>query len=300
MLKVWLSGSSGFVGSAVVKVLPKHNFQVTRITNSKEVRTDASYVNYANRENIRTLLKKEGCPDVLFHLGWGNVYEPQSPIHLSQNLDEFKIFLDELYENGLKKAILVGSSSEYGSREGCLVENAEPIGRLTNYAQAKIEACHYGFESAKKYNKVFIHVRLFHTLGAGDRQSSLINQLYKSFRESAVLNLSPCDQFRDYIALDDATEGIVRISKINSSEIVNLGSGNKIQLKELIQMFWSKLDASPDLLRFGAHARPSHEPVQPPSYASLDKLKRLTGWQPTLSIEEAVSRTIDELKARLK
>jgi nucleoside-diphosphate-sugar epimerase len=297
-LKAWVTGSRGFVGSSLVKSLPKHGFTVTCVTNSRPVQKKGVYVNYGSRESILSVIDAEGVPDVLFHLGWGSVYEPQSPVHLDQNLANTKTLLDELYENGLHKAILIGSSSEYGSREGCLSETDPPVGQLTNYAQAKLEACRYGLDAASKYNKIFIHVRLFHILGVGDRQDSLINQLYKSYCDSTALGLTACEQFRDYIYLSDAVDGIIRISEIDSSEIINLGSGRKIQLKELIKLFWDKLGAPTELLRFGAHERPSHEPVQPPCYASLDKLRRMTNWQPTLSIEEGILKTISELKGR--
>jgi len=297
--KAWVTGSRGFVGSALIKSLRKHDFSVTCITNSRPVEDNALYANYESRESIRSVIDAEGVPDVLFHLGWGDVYEPQSPSHLHENVVNTRNLLDELYQHGLAKAILVGSSSEYGSREGCLSENDPPIGRITNYAQGKLAACRYGFEAASKHKRTFIHVRLFHTLGAGVRQSSLINQLYKSYCDSTVLGLSACDQFRDYIHLSDAVEGIMRISSIDSSEIVNLGSGHKIQLRDLIEIFWRQLGAPTELIRFGAHQRPAHEPVQPPCYASLDKLRRLTNWQPIVSIEEGITRTIAELKARL-
>jgi nucleoside-diphosphate-sugar epimerase len=240
MLKAWVTGSSGFVGSELAALLPQRDFHVTRVTNSKSPHKGAVYVDYESRESVRSTLDSEGIPDVLFHLGWGKVYEPQSPAHLNQNFLNTKNLMDVLYENGLGKFILVGSSSEYGSREGCLTEDDSPIGRLTNYAQGKIKACHYGFEVAKKYNKVFVHVRLFHTLGAGNRETSLINQLFKNACDSKVMNLSPCDQFRDYIYLSDVAEGMIKASTFDSSEIINLGSGKNIQLKDLVKMFWEK------------------------------------------------------------
>lgn len=298
MLKAWVTGSRGFVGSALVKLLVNSDFDVTRVTNSSINCSDLLCVNYSNKECIRDAIKLNGIPDVLFHLGWGNVYEPQSSIHLGQNLQDTKNLLDVLYENGLKKAILVGSSSEYGSRDGYLAEVDPPVGRLTNYAQGKIAACHYGFESAGRYGKVFIHVRLFHTLGASDRQDALFSQLYRSYRNSTPLNLSRCDQFRDYTYVDDAADGFVKISGISSSEIVNLGSGKNVVLKEVIKMFWERLEAPPELLKFGAHERPDHEPVQPHCFADLNKLKRLTRWQPTITIQEAVASTISEFKQR--
>jgi len=296
--KAWVTGSRGFVGSALVKCLLKHGFNVTRVSNLRPAHEDISYVEYGSRRSIRSVLAAEGPPNVIFHLGWGAVYEPESSVHLLENVSNAKTLFDELYLNGLEKAILIGSSSEYGDREGCLVEDDAPTGRLTKYAQGKIQSCRDGFDAAAKYGTVFLHIRLFHTLGAGKRQGSLFNQLYKSYCDSSELGLTACDQFRDYISLTDAVEGMIKISGISSSEIVNLGSGNKIQLKELVNMFWSKLGGRDELLRFGVRERPGHEPVQPPCYASLEKLRRLTGWQPNLPIEEAVARTIVELKMR--
>lgn len=296
-LKAWVTGSRGFVGSALIKSLPEYDFSVTRITNSQPVETNVSYVNYGSRKSIRSLIDEEGVPDVLFHLGWGHVYEPQSPVHLEENLDNTRTLLDELYLNGMNKAILAGSSSEYGSREGELLESNPPMGGLTKYAQGKLAACRFGLEAAGKHNKTFIHVRLFHTLGLNGRQDSLINQLYESYRNSRQLGLTTCEQFRDYIYISDAVEGMIRISGIGSSEIMNLGSGKNIQLRKLIELFWRQLGAPLESLRFGAHERPGHEPVQPPCYASLEKLRRMTNWQPSIPIEEAVARTIDGLKA---
>ncbi len=299
MLKVWVTGSRGFVGSALMSRLKQSGFDAVGITNTQSVSSDTIFVDYGNRKSIQSVLDQTGVPDILFHLGWGRVYEPESDLHLGENLENTKTFLDVLYQHGLKKALLIGSSSEYGSREGSLLESDSPIGRLTNYARGKIEACHQGFKLAEQYGKIFIHVRLYHTLGAGHRKSSLIHQLYQSYQSSTPLSLSDCEQFRDYIYLSDAAEGMIQISSINSSEIVNLGSGNKIQLKELIKMFWSQLGGRhPDLLKFNAHQRPANEPVQPPCYANMEKLKKLTGWQPSFSLEEGVAQTIQALKVQ--
>ena len=40
------------------------------------------------------------------------------------------------------------------------------------------------------------------------------------------------------------------------------------------------------------------EPEQPYAFANLDRLKKLTGWAPSLSAEEGVRLTIEELKSK--
>ena len=296
-IKVWVTGSRGAVGSILVKALEKHNFAVTRISNSAVNEEGVLHVDYGSKESINSAIRLSGgIPDVIFHLGWGNVYEPQSEVHLGRNLLDTKNLIAELYRNGLKKFIMIGSSSEYGSRSGCLLETELPVGWITNYARGKIEACRYGIEVANKHSSIFVHVRLFHVLGVSQRKNSLINQLYRNYCDSTVLNLTSCEQFRDYIYVDDAINGLVKISEINSSEIINLGSGSQIQLKKFIKIFWETLGGSSDFLIFGAHKRPDDEPTQPPCYASLDKLRTLTNWQPSISIEEGIFRIANKFK----
>ena len=50
---------------------------------------------------------------------------------------------------------------------------------------------------------------------------------------------------------------------MTKSGIVNLGSGNYIQLKDFVNLFWKELGADPSCLSFGAHEIPSFEQNQP-------------------------------------
>src|SRR5690606_9859292 len=87
-LKVWVTGSRGFVGSSLVKALAKRDYDLTCVSSS-EVEGFA-FVDFASRDSIRTALKIFGTPDIVYHLGWANVYEPESDIHLSYNLSNTK------------------------------------------------------------------------------------------------------------------------------------------------------------------------------------------------------------------
>ena len=298
MSTAWITGSRGFIGSALKFALIKQGYNVVAVTNSGPSQKDPMYVDFGSEKSICRAVESAGMPHILFHLGWGKVFEPQSPDHLGRNVEETKNLLDSLYKIGMDKAILVGSSSEYGSREGSLRESDVPTGRLTKYAQGKMKACDIGFETSKHYGKTFIHVRLFHAMGACGRKNSLINQLYRSYRESSPLHLTSCEQFRDYMYVDDAAEGIARIGGIDSSEMLNLGSGEVTQLRKVIEKIWDRLGASQELLKFGVRERPSCEPLQPRCWANLNKLMRMTEWKPGISLEQGIFKTISELSRK--
>jgi len=294
-LRIWVSGSRGFIGRSLVGALKATSDDIVCVTNNPAIDDSVVYMDWSETGNIREIINQYGAPNVFIHLGWGSVYEPQSDIHLTSNISNTKNLIKELFSFGLEKFIFLGSSSEYGSLEGPLSEDMGSRGWLTNYVKGKLEVSSFGFEMAKFFKKVFVHIRLFYAFGAGQHQGSLINQLYRSYLDKTVMKLSPCEHFRDYIYIADVVDGIRRISNINESSIVNLGSGRVIKLKDFIERFWNCLGGTPDLLHFGAHPKPEHEPEQPKCYSNLDTLTRLTNWIPSVSLEEGIKCTVEAL-----
>ena len=69
-----------------------------------------------------------------------------SPIHLTSNVTQGKTLIETLFASGLEKFIFIGSMNEYGSRVGLLSEDMEPLGKLIDYAQAKIKVAKHGFK----------------------------------------------------------------------------------------------------------------------------------------------------------
>lgn len=300
---VWLTGSGGFIGSPLTLALKQNGMDVRCFTNSavdanseKKREHDCFYLDYLNKTDIARQVDNRGLPDVFMHVGWGAMANPESPFHLEENVQAGKILIRTLFELGLSKFVFLGSMNEYGGRVGSLAENMKPEGRLTNYAKGKIQVAEFGLEAARRFKRTFVHIRPFYVFGAGQRRGSLINDLYQSYKLGQAPALGPCDYYRDYIYVEDVVDGIRRISEIAESTTANLGSGNVIKLKDFVTLFWTALGGSKDTLRFGSHPKRPGEPEQPRSYADLTRLKELTNWVPTRSIEDGIDLTIRELE----
>ncbi|MDC1023093.1 NAD(P)-dependent oxidoreductase, partial [Alphaproteobacteria bacterium] len=239
---------------------------------------------------------KHRAPDTFIHLGWGNVYQPHHECHVNENLQDGINLIDEFYNVGTKRIILIGSSSEYGDRQGSLKESYLPSGEINNYVKGKIALSKYGLERIKKTNQIFIHIRLFYTYGAGQKHNSLINQLFQKSITGGEMSLSPCEHYRDYIHVTDAAMGISRIVEENKSGIINLGSGKVILLKDFVKLFWKELSANSEKLIFGSHDVPKLEQSQPKSFADLTILKNRTNWTPPCTIEDGIKKTVEKLR----
>ncbi len=301
--KVWLTGSRGFIGSVLALELKKAGAELSCFTNqipgeekNRPKGSSCIYMDYLDAEDIKEKVNRMGLPDVFIHLGWGDMTKPESFLHLGENVQASKNLINTLFKLSLKRFIFVGSMNEYGARIGMLSENMEPEGRLTNYAKGKIEVTKFGMQSAKIYKSNFIHVRTFYVFGSGQRQGSLINELYQSYCKNIGIDLSPCEHYRDYIHVSDVTEGLRRICDVEGSTIVNLGSGTAVKVKDFVLLFWKLLGGDAKKLNFGARNLRDNEPEQPKSYADLAHLKSLTNWVPKLSLEAGIKVTMQELR----
>lgn len=293
---VWITGSRGFIGSYLALALSNYGYEVKFLTNTIGSNKEFLYADFSNRSQIKKVINGKQTPDIFIHLGWGNVYEPHHECHINQNLQEGINLIDEFYSSGVKKIVLIGSSSEYGDRQGLLKESFTPTGKVNNYVKGKIALSKYGLKYPKKKNQVFIHIRLFYTYGAGQKHNSLINQLYKNFLNGKEISLSPCEHYRDYIYVNEAAEGICKIAQTNKSGIINLGSGKVVLLKEFVKLFWKELGADSQKLLFGSHQLPELEQSQPKSYADLTILKNRTSWVPTISLQNGIEQTVKHLR----
>jgi nucleoside-diphosphate-sugar epimerase len=293
---IWLTGSRGFVGTEVANRLRGDGYSLKCLTNSPPKRDGLIHVDFADPTDIRKTIREHGVPETFLHVGWGSVYEPNSTERQESNLQNGINLINELFEAGLQRFILLGSSAEYGTHEGPLKEGMGFKGESDPYVKAKLDLASYGFLVAGRFQRKFINIRLFYTYGGGQTHNSLINQLYRSYLAGTPISLSPCDQFRDYIHVSEVAEGIERICQIETSTIVNLGSGSAIMLKEFVRQIWNQLGGGPENLLFAGHDRPELERIQPYAYADLSILESLTLWSPKLSVEAGIRKTILKLQ----
>lgn len=302
--RIWITGSRGFIGIHLVPVLKDMCSELKCISNSTTKNSTSRHdyeiinIDFLNIESINKAIKMYGKPDLFIHLGWGSMTNPHAEEHLTSNVLASKNLISTLFDNGLNKFVFIGSMNEYGDRIGRLSEDVSSTGFLTNYAKGKSRVASYGFEKAYQTKKQFIHIRLFYTYGPVSGKGSLIQTLYLGGRKNLDTHLGACEHYRDYIHVSEVVKGIQLISGIQDSVTVNLGSGKSIKVKDFALLFWKLLDANPEKLHFGSKERHANEQAQPNSFADLNRLENITGWMPSLSIEDGIKSTIKSLDER--
>ncbi len=299
--QIWITGTRGFLGKNLKDFLMQEvNCEIKCLSNNKNQmsKLDENFfnLNFQNIEDIKKFLIKNGIPDIFIHIGWGEMTNPHSEKHITSNVESSKNLIDILFKAGLKKFVFIGSLNEYGDQNGSLSEEILPKGKLTNYAIGKIKVSDFGFKSAKITKKCFLHIRLAYVYGSILKENSLIQTLFNGYEKNIDVSVGSCQHFRDYIHVLDAVEGITKICDINQSNIVNLGSGKSIKVRDFVELFWRNLGGKFEKLHFGSEPFRNNEQPQPNCYLDLKKLKIHTNWYPKFSINDGIIQTVNNLK----
>ncbi|GAB4300379.1 MAG: NAD-dependent epimerase/dehydratase [Oscillatoriaceae cyanobacterium] len=139
----------------------------------------------------------------------------------------------------------------------------------------------------------FCNIILEHIFGPQDAENKFTTYaINQCLADAEYLDLTPGNQMRDFIYVDDVTAAYVSILKTGSDEIYQeyqVGSGNPLSIREFMEKI-KHFSGSKTELRFGAIPYRNQEIMS--SYANLDALTQL-GWAPQYSIDHALQKTIN-------
>lgn len=98
---------------------------------------------------------------------------------------------------------------------------------------------------------------------------------------------------RDFLYVDDCIEAILRICLVREAEgqVINVGSDIPSTFRELAETLVRVAGSG----RWEFHPFSDERSAQEPGdfYSDINKISTLTGWRPTISLEEGLRRTVD-------
>ena len=109
--------------------------------------------------------------------------------------------------------------------------------------------------------------------------------------------LSKGEQLRDFCHISDIASGILSIleNKKTFGEVINLGSGQPISIKEIVQMISRQIGkGNPEFGKI-----PYRKGENMCLYADISKAKQLMNWKPLVSLEEGLKKLYFILRMRL-
>ena len=190
----------------------------------------------------------------------------------------------------LKLFVQFGSSEEYGNDGSPFSESMreEPN---SPYALVKQLTTNTAMMLHRNYDFPIMVVRPGNLFGPLQGKSKFFPYVIESLKKGEPLNVTPCEQKRDFIYADDFAweiEKLLENSEKAIGEIVNVSSGESISLKEIIEKC-RKVTKSTSQVNYGA--LPYRENEMMDLKCSVAKLESIIGEQ----IKFDMSKRIKEL-----
>ncbi len=265
MIKVAVTGASGFVGRHVLAELSKHDVEVVAVTR-KDVEKLPEICNCRWTQMdmscpSNNAFEALGRPDVMIHLAWQGLPNYNSLHHFEREVPIQYTFLAQLIEQGLKTVVVSGTCFEYGMQSGALSEGMETRpGNSYGFAKDLLRKQLQFYKAHVPFNLIW--TRLFYMYGDGQPENSLIPQLKKAVADGfSQFNMSGGEQLRDYLPVTDIAEKLVLLAlKQQDIGIVNVCSGKPISVRNLVEKMicdeqWNIT------LKLGVYPYPEYEPM---------------------------------------
>ena len=245
-----------------------------------------------NQESLKVLFKNQGPFDAVLNLAAraGVRYSMENPhIYLSTNAEGTLNVLECMREKGCNKFVLASTSSLYAGQKLPFTEDLAVNKPLSPYAVTKKASELMAYSYHKLYRIDVSVVRYFTVFGPAGRPDMSPYRFIKWIAEGETIQMfGDGSQSRDFTYVDDIARGTVAAIQDVGYEIINLGGGrNPVSLNTII----SKLE---ELL--GKKAKVDHKPFHVAdlmeTWADITKSKDLLGWEPQVSLEEGLKRSV--------
>jgi len=287
MKRYLVTGASGFLGRACLPLLIESGHEVHAV--SRVTRDDVGVTwhrtDLLNEDPARLLELIQ--PTHLLHLAWiadpGEFWESPLNRHwLASSCALLDTFAGE-------RVVVAGTCAEYDWQAGICHESETPLKPISAHSRAKAELSRdlAGRSLSSAWS------RIFWPFGPGEPQKKLVASVVQGLLAGRAVPCTEGLQRRDFMYIDDVAGALVALADSEVTGPVNIGSGQAIAVRDLVLEFAAALGRR-DLIEFGA--RPSNPAVPPLVVADVTRLAQEVGYQPRVSLTQAIDHTISYWK----
>ncbi len=298
MSKVFVAGHKGMVGSAICRRLQSDDIEAIVAPRSELDLTDQSAVeSWFEQHDIDQVYLAAA------KVGGIHANDTYSAEFLRENLVIQTNVIHSAWKHGVKKLLFLGSSCIYPKlAQQPMAEDSLLTGPLeqTNewYAIAKIAGIKMCQAYRKQYGFDAISAMPTNLYGPGDNfdldNSHVLPALLRKIHEAKISGARSVDVWgsgkprREFLHVDDLADACVFLMDIYSNhEIVNIGWGKDISIRELAQLISAIVDFQ-GKLKFD-RSKPDGAPRKLLDTSRLAAL----GWQPAITLDAGVASTYD-------
>jgi len=297
--KIFVAGHRGLVGSALVRKLQQDDF-------SDLLMRDRSELDLSNEADVGRFFAREKPAMVVFAAAkvGGIKANNDLPVEfLLENLEMQNNVVRAAYETGVRKLLFLGSSCIYPKlapqpipESALLTGPLEPTNEA--YAIAKIAGIKLCQAYAREYGANFISAMPTNLYGPNDNFDLLSSHVLPALlRKAHVAKQEGMRELvvwgsgtprREFLHVDDlAAACVFLLEKYDSPEIINIGCGEDISIRELAELICDVVGFKGDLA--WDNTKPDGTPRK---LLDVSKIHAL-GWRHRIGLRNGIARTYE-------
>lgn len=292
--KIYVAGHKGLVGSAILRALESRGYHNLVLRTSSEV-------DLRNREEVNRLFQQEKIEYVFLaaaKVGGIAANNDYPADFIRDNLLIQTNVIDAAYQFNVEKLLFLGSTCIYPKfapqplkEEYLLSGELEPTNQP--YAIAKIAGINMCQSYNRQYGTKYISVMPTNMYGPHDnfdlKTSHVLPALIRKFHDAKENNIPSVEVWgtgsprREFLHSDDLAEAcLFLMDHYNDSEIINVGVGSDISIKELAELIQSIVGYQGEIV-FNS----SIPDGTPRKLVDVTKINHL-GWEAKISLEDGL------------
>jgi nucleoside-diphosphate-sugar epimerase len=295
--RVLITGAAGFLGASLARKCIADGHDVHLL-----LRQGSARWRLAGLEGRYTAHEADLCdgpvvaravaasrPEVVYHLAAHGTHHSQRDrgLILASNVLGTAHLLEALEGHAYRAFVHAGSSSEYGHKSGPIAEG-DVLEPRSTYGVAKAAATLLCQAEAAR-GRPAVTVRIFSAYGPWEDPRRLVSYVMGCCLHREPARVTAGSQPRDFIYADDVLALLERAAECPAArgQILHAGTGRQYTVREVVETVLA-LCGNGVTARWGAEdARPD----EPASWvASIERTTALTGWSPSLSLEDGIRR----------
>ena len=308
MASYLVTGGAGFIGSHLTEELVRRGARVrvvdSLITGKRQNLAHVPGVEFIEGDLADLAVAAravDGMDYVLHQAAIPSVPRSvQDPITSNRaNIDASLNVLVAARDARVKRVVYAGSSSAYGNSPTLPKIETMPTAPLSPYALQKLVAEQYCQMFTQLYGLETVTIRYFNVFGPRQDPSSPYSGVISLFISALCEGRRPTiygdgQHTRDFTYVANVVDGVLRAceAKGASGEVINVATSGRVSLNQLFQTIRDLVDAQVEPI----YADPRPGDVRD-SQADIGKARQLLGYEPKVSFDEGLKKTVDWYRA---
>jgi dTDP-glucose 4,6-dehydratase len=301
--KVLVTGGAGFIGSELVHQLVEEQAQVVVLDNLSAGRKEnlgdiLDKITFIEKDLITADLEqilKEHSINCIFNLAAEpfipDSYKKPSRFMELNTIGVLKLLL-AAKKTGVERVLQYSTSEVYGTAQSVPMNENHILNPLSTYAVSKVAADRLCYTLFHEQNVPVIILRQFNVYGPRETHPYIIPILIEQLNKGNTLTLGNIKATRDFTFVSDAARAAIMLMKTDEAvgQVINSGSNMEVSVEQMARTI-GKLMGHENVNITIEQSRLRPLDVER-LYCDNTKIKKMTGWQPEVSFEDGLKKTI--------